>query len=206
MSETLSPSNCEGTAEFADVEYLARLGYSFVSPAKEAKRHSQARMFYFDRFDARDPMQRATRTIDVAFYALELSTPLKNYDSAHSALEKLEPEDRVASQHIIDELLIVMKVDEMLARAYHEISSYTYPQLQRLKTATSAFNHKNTGVLTAIHRMASPNQKLGYISTATARHAEDLIRFVISQEKSINLTPSEESLGSTGPEPSNPEL
>lgn len=166
------------------------MGFSFVTSAKGVKRHSEARMAHFDRFDAHDPVQRAARTIEVAYYALELSTPLKNYHQAHSAVEKLEPQDSEASQQIIDDLLVVLKVDEMLARAYQEVSAYVYPQLQKLKSATAAYTDKNTGALAAIHKMAVPNMKLGYISPATAKHAEDLIRYVITQEKNIDLTAS----------------
>jgi len=186
MAEVLIQDNGEELVEISDVQYLKSLGYSFISPVKQTKRHSEARMSRFDNYDYRDPIQRESRIIDIAFYALELSTPLKGYDAAWRDVEKLDPEDREVSQRIIDDLTIVIKVEEMLIKAKKEIASLPYTQLQQLREATAGLTYKNTGALAAIHKMAVPNKKLGYISEASARHAEDLLRYVMLQEESAS--------------------
>lgn len=171
----------------SDIEILNNLGFSFVTPASSAKKRNKDRMEEFDRYDGRKPEERRAKIIAIAYYALELSTPLPQLDSAIGNLEKLEPEDRKSAQNIIDNFVMATQVDQILSAAYDKTQTYTFSQLEALRRETADYISGNTGALKALADMSRTSGKLGSIAPITSRSTEILLRSAIAEEVGIDI-------------------
>lgn len=176
-----------------DMEYLRGLGYSFITPAKSARKRKAERIEMLDEYRWANPQERRPKVIATAYYALELSTPLPPLDSAMSALEKLDTQDRETAEKIIEDLTLAWKVDDLLARAYDMTDDASFVYLERLRELTEDYTPDNTGVLKALRDMSrSVGKNVGTISPISARHSEVLLRVMIAQEIGMMIEEEEQ--------------
>jgi hypothetical protein len=188
MSEALGYTEKAEPPAMTDMEYLHGLGYSFITPAKLARKRKAERMLMLDEYRWANPQERRAKVIATAYYALELSTPLPPLDEAMSALEKMDTQDRETAEKIIDELTVAWKVDDLLAQAYDRTADAVFLHLERLRELTDDYTAENTGTLKALADMSrSVGKNVGTISPISARHSEVLLREMIAREIGMDI-------------------
>lgn len=188
MSETFYDPEDRELRELSDMEVLHDLGYSFITPAKEARKRKAERIEMLDEYRWANPHERRAKVIATAYYSLELSTPLPPLDAAMSALEKMDTQDRDSAEKIINDLAIAWKVDDLLAQAYDETADASFVHLERLRKLTDDYTPENTGALKALSDMSrSVGKSAGTISPILARPSEVLVRVMIAHEIGMEI-------------------
>lgn len=184
MGETTAAPHEEGApVEPGAIELAYRLGWSALSPANRSRQRSLSRMSEFDN-PANTPEQRAEKKIGVAYYALELSTPLKPYTEVMAKINSPDElaADATARHRAVDDFLIANAVRDELWLAHETLILDQYGSKGPMRLLTADYSPTNTGCLNALSRMTRANRKLGWISEALASDSEYLLRYLIARE------------------------
>ena len=164
--------------EASSLEKLQLLEFSFIT------RPNRLRTVDPDRIIGLDKLPFEQRVIDLAYYALELSTrKLKPFDYAHSQLETMEPGTDKAIA-IIDDVIIAMAVRAEITKS---LNLYD-PRLHDLiAQETAQYTPDSVGWLKAIYRMRNADDRRKRIGQQTGRSSEAVARLTIAREKGIQI-------------------
>lgn len=176
---------------FVELEFLKRLGWTAITPRSTARKRTLHRMEKFDKRAITDG-ERAEKAIDIAYYALELSTNLPEFEGTIASLDDLKARDPEATrdekqlveetnQRIIDNFIITTTVYKLLADAHSRSKATQHKHLRLVPDRDAG----NTGCLAALESMTGGNTALGTISNASSRSARATLQILINDSAAL---------------------
>lgn len=193
MSEAPNEAPEDEAPLLSDLYILKRLGWSATQSKGYIRHRTFSRMQLFEE-TSRSRQEVDEKVLKAAYYALELSTSLPEYDEAVGAMNNLQDPGSEVNERIIDNYIIAITVHKLLAQALRKsrepkpvvssressrTGSDTQSHLRLVPELTPELKTERAICLTAIERMAEKSNQLGWISPGTAREAKAILEILI---------------------------